>query len=301
MKQVKKDWLIIYLLVFGLYSSQAQNYSSISAELEDLNKRGKEILFDTGKASIKPRSEESLKIIANILNNFPYAKFAVQGHTEDAGSENLNLDLSQKRAEAVKNYLIELGIDAQRLTAIGYGESVPLRENNSAQGRKTNRRIEFKIEKFDALILEPYSFKVDIPSDINNGPSSSMNEYYLVKLDEFYSHFFRKYSAGNQYKRISPGKEIRIELVKGETTNDQNIYESFQIITAYIRAENHASKEAKITLSLIMDGKWYRSKAKIDTDFMRKNGNDFDKSKYEDNLKSYINQLYNEFENYLKT
>ncbi|MCB1733535.1 MAG: OmpA family protein, partial [Halieaceae bacterium] len=69
----------------------------------------------------------------------------VQGHTDDRGDDTSNLRLSQRRAEAVVEYLVNNGVDAGRLTARGYGELVPIEPNETKQGRAENRRVEFKI------------------------------------------------------------------------------------------------------------------------------------------------------------
>ena len=110
-----------------------------------LNDYAKTILFDTGKASIKDRSAEVLNNIVAILNEYSWARFTIDGHTDSVGSESLNQKLSEERAYSVMNYLIENGVASNRLEATGYGESKPLADNGTASGRKTNRRVEVNL------------------------------------------------------------------------------------------------------------------------------------------------------------
>ncbi len=112
-----------------------------------LNEYAKTILFDTGKSTIKSQSEEVLKDIIKILKEYPTAKFTVEGHTDSVGSEKLNQRLSDSRANSVKEYLVTNGIDAFRLSALGYGESKPIDTNKTRKGRANNRRVEINLAK----------------------------------------------------------------------------------------------------------------------------------------------------------
>ena len=114
---------------------------------KQLNDYAKTILFDTGKASIKKESEQVLADIVSILNEYPNAKFSIDGHTDSVGSEKLNQKLSDSRANAVKNYLVQNGINEFRLSAMGYGESKPIASNNTKAGRQQNRRVEINLVK----------------------------------------------------------------------------------------------------------------------------------------------------------
>jgi OOP family OmpA-OmpF porin len=108
-----------------------------------------EIVFDTGKATIKPQSEEVLGKIGAFLVAHPEIEVEVGGHTDSQGAEDKNQTLSEQRAEAVMSYLLEKNPDIERsqLTSKGYGESNPVASNDTAEGRAQNRRVEFKLLK----------------------------------------------------------------------------------------------------------------------------------------------------------
>lgn len=112
-----------------------------------LNEYAKTILFDSGKATIKSQSEAVLGDIIGILKEYPTSKFTVEGHTDSVGSDKLNQRLSDSRANSVKEYLITNGIDAFRLSALGYGESKPIDSNKTRAGRANNRRVEINLAK----------------------------------------------------------------------------------------------------------------------------------------------------------
>ena len=113
------------------------------------------IYFDTGKSSIKERSYNILDQIASVLKANPQiTKVRIEGHTDSRGDADYNKQLSQDRADAVREYLIESGIDETRLASKGYGEEQPIADNDTATGREKNRRVEFRIVEVDG---EPVS------------------------------------------------------------------------------------------------------------------------------------------------
>jgi len=114
---------------------------------KQLNDYAKTILFDTGKATIKPESVSVMVDIIQILNEYPSAKFTVEGHTDSVGSNQSNQRLSEARANSVLDFLINEGISANRLQAIGYGEEKPIAPNTTKIGRKQNRRVEINLIK----------------------------------------------------------------------------------------------------------------------------------------------------------
>jgi len=101
------------------------------------------INFDINKADIKPESMGTINAIVGILKNNPELKFEIQGHTDNSGNAASNLSLSQKRADAVKKQMAALGIDESRLTTKGLGDTKPISDNGTPEGKANNRRVEF--------------------------------------------------------------------------------------------------------------------------------------------------------------
>ena len=101
------------------------------------------INFDVDKATIKPESMGTLNMIVGVLKDNPDIKFEIDGHTDNSGTAAHNLTLSQQRSDAVKDQLVKMGVDASRLTAKGFGDSKPVSDNTTLEGKATNRRVEF--------------------------------------------------------------------------------------------------------------------------------------------------------------
>ena len=114
--------------------------------MKQLNEYARTILFDTGKSSFKKETDPVLQAMVAIFKEYPEANFAIEGHTDSVGSSKSNQLLSERRANAVRDYLISNGINADRLTAVGYGEDQPIDDNSTASGRKNNRRVEVKLK-----------------------------------------------------------------------------------------------------------------------------------------------------------
>ena len=110
-----------------------------------LQKAMQGIQFETGKAKIKPASFGLLNQIAETFIDNPSYIIEVQGHTDNVGKDDFNMKLSDKRAKAVMEYLVNAGVPAERMTANGYGPTRPIADNTTAQGRALNRRVEFNI------------------------------------------------------------------------------------------------------------------------------------------------------------
>jgi outer membrane protein OmpA-like peptidoglycan-associated protein len=142
--------------------AQAQAESQrLAAQLEDVQAaqtdRGivltlGDVLFDTGRAELKPGATRALDQIAAFLNEHPERRVQVEGFTDSQGPTNYNLELSQSRADAVAMAIIQRGIDAQRVRALGYGEEFPKASNTSPGSRQLNRRVEIVVSNKDASI-----------------------------------------------------------------------------------------------------------------------------------------------------
>jgi len=124
----------------------ADSEKAIEVE-KTLESYAKVINFSSGKASFTSETYDALKAIQAILNEYPKAKFDINGYTDSVGSERSNQLLSEERAIAVKVYFIEKGITASRLNATGFGEANPIATNATPDGRRTNRRVEIKVAK----------------------------------------------------------------------------------------------------------------------------------------------------------
>jgi outer membrane protein OmpA-like peptidoglycan-associated protein len=105
------------------------------------------LTFETGSSAISPAQRPLLEKVQQATTVFPRAQIVIEGHTDSYGSDETNMRLSQQRAEAVSKYLsVDLGVPAFRMSAVGYGETRPIANNETAQGRERNRRIDVRIE-----------------------------------------------------------------------------------------------------------------------------------------------------------
>jgi outer membrane protein OmpA-like peptidoglycan-associated protein len=104
-----------------------------------------DVLFDTAQFTLRPAAREKLARIAGIVLAHPGLKLEVEGHTDSVGDDAYNQRLSDRRADSVRSYLISSGISADTITAKGFGESMPVADNNTADGRRVNRRVELVV------------------------------------------------------------------------------------------------------------------------------------------------------------
>jgi outer membrane protein OmpA-like peptidoglycan-associated protein len=105
-----------------------------------------DILFDVNKASLKGDLKTSLAKVAGILSVYQELNVSVEGHTDNTGSEEHNLKLSEQRAQNVLDFLVAQGIEASRLTSKGYGMTLPIADNKTKEGRQKNRRVDLVIK-----------------------------------------------------------------------------------------------------------------------------------------------------------
>jgi outer membrane protein OmpA-like peptidoglycan-associated protein len=104
-----------------------------------------EVLFETDRFQLKPAIYPKLDSVASFMDREPTLEIIISGHTDNTGTERHNLQLSQQRARAVAEYLLDKGIGSHRIQHNGYGSSKPVMNNNSAAGRLKNRRVEMLI------------------------------------------------------------------------------------------------------------------------------------------------------------
>ena len=128
-----------------------QQAEELQRQIAELNAKDSErglvvtlgdLLFATGRSDLRGSAAGHLSKLAQFLTRYPARTVVIEGHTDTVGSEDYNQGLSQRRAEAVKAYLIGQGVGASRLTAAGLGEGSPVGSNQSATGRQQNRRVE---------------------------------------------------------------------------------------------------------------------------------------------------------------
>ena len=157
-KNTKK--IVIGVLVLGGLATLAyfllrKKPKKTPQPLKVLNDVFDQLGFEFNKATILPASYPSLDELAQTLNQ-PEAstwKLKIEGHTDSKGATEYNMKLSQMRALAVKSYLESKGISADRISALGYGESRPIASNDTEEGRAKNRRVEFTVQKPDGSLI----------------------------------------------------------------------------------------------------------------------------------------------------
>jgi outer membrane protein OmpA-like peptidoglycan-associated protein len=103
---------------------------------------GSDVLFDIGDAKLKPGGRRAIAKVAGFMREQPERKIVIEGFTDDRGSPRLNQRLSEERAQAVRDALVEEGVEPQRIVARGLGPAYPVAGNNDAHGRSLNRRVE---------------------------------------------------------------------------------------------------------------------------------------------------------------
>lgn len=105
-----------------------------------------DVTFDTNSAAVRPGLYNEIDRIAQVMVQYPETQILVQGHTDSMGDAAYNQTLSERRAEAVKNLLIQRGVSPYRVTSMGYGETMPVATNATPEGRQMNRRVEIRIK-----------------------------------------------------------------------------------------------------------------------------------------------------------
>jgi outer membrane protein OmpA-like peptidoglycan-associated protein len=103
------------------------------------------ILFDVNKSDLRAEAQANITDLAEILRKYDDTNILIEGHTDSDGTEEYNMSLSERRARAVSNYLAQREVDARRMTVTWYGESQPVADNSTPEGKQANRRVEIAI------------------------------------------------------------------------------------------------------------------------------------------------------------
>ncbi|MCE5265199.1 MAG: OmpA family protein [Deltaproteobacteria bacterium] len=104
-----------------------------------------DVTFDTGSAVVRPGIHSEIDRVARVMNQYPNTVIRVEGHTDSRGSDEYNMELSNRRANAVKELLVQRGIAGNRIEVFGFGKTMPVASNDTEAGRQRNRRVEIKI------------------------------------------------------------------------------------------------------------------------------------------------------------
>ena len=113
------------------------------------------VLFSSGRSTLLSNARPKLDEVAAALQKSDAEKFVVEGHTDSRGSEATNEELSFRRAQTVRDYLVERGVPAEKIKAVGYGKSRPVADNTTAEGRANNRRVEIIVQPKSPLTARP--------------------------------------------------------------------------------------------------------------------------------------------------
>lgn len=135
-------------------NARTQEAEALRRQIAELNAKQTErglivtlgdVLFETGRSDLKANAHANLAKLVTFLNQQPDRALVIEGHTDSVGSDSYNQELSQRRADSVKAFLISQGVSSNRITAVGKGESAPVASNDSSSGKQLNRRVEIVI------------------------------------------------------------------------------------------------------------------------------------------------------------
>jgi outer membrane protein OmpA-like peptidoglycan-associated protein len=145
-------------------SREAEERSQdLERELEELEARNTDrglvltlgdVLFDTGEANLKPGAATTIDRLAQFMRDYPERSVRIEGHTDAAGSDDANLGLSERRAQAVREALLARGLDAARIATLGFGEARPIASNDTPGGRQQNRRVEIVVSDAEGVFAD---------------------------------------------------------------------------------------------------------------------------------------------------
>jgi outer membrane protein OmpA-like peptidoglycan-associated protein len=118
-----------------------------------------DVTFDYDSATVRPGLYTEINRIADVLVKYPQTVIRVEGHTDSTGSESYNMDLSQRRADAVKNLIVQRGVSVTRIETMAYGETLPIADNSTETGRAMNRRVEIKVAPVVEQTQQQYQYQ----------------------------------------------------------------------------------------------------------------------------------------------
>ncbi len=146
---VSKKGYLFYSKSYNEFNHRDTLYIELIPSLLNSKVQLNNVFFDTDKYELKPKSKTELDKLVQFLFDNPHLSIEIGGHTDDVGDKEYNQILSEKRAKAVYDYLIQYNVKPQRINYKGYGEILPLKPNNSNENRSQNRRTEFRIVKIE--------------------------------------------------------------------------------------------------------------------------------------------------------
>jgi outer membrane protein OmpA-like peptidoglycan-associated protein len=138
----------------ALANAEAASIQREHQVLEEAGRRDVEVLtvtfksdflFAVNSSTLLAGAYDEINRVADVLNRYPQTTIVISGHTDSTGSEQYNQRLSERRADAVKNALLGMGVDPYRMTTVGFGKSKPIASNANEAGRQLNRRVELRI------------------------------------------------------------------------------------------------------------------------------------------------------------
>lgn len=144
---------IAAIVGFFIYKNRKPKQEVLNEESKVLKDAYDNLSFETGKDIIKTMSFPFLDELAGTLNEAPKWKLSLAGHTDNTGSPQFNQELSKKRADSVKKYLVSKGVSSDRISTSGFGDTQPIADNSTPDGREKNRRVEFTIIKEEGKTL----------------------------------------------------------------------------------------------------------------------------------------------------
>jgi len=192
-----------------------------------------QVLFETDSAVIAGSQSALLEQTATILNACPTIAFEIAGHTDSVGSNAYNDDLSQRRVDAVRLALVALGVDAERLTSVGYGETLPVATNETAAGRQENRRVDFVAQGAAAEGADACFDETQSGSALNGAASSNgadLTGSFRSEIADCAQRSWEIVEGGLSYSRSADGLQqgmLSASFRRERMTGDSAVFGQF--------------------------------------------------------------------------